>query len=124
MIAYFASDLIWATRIKGVAEDLGFAARPVRTVQMLHDRLSDSPVRGLIVDLDQPETALELVRAMREWEKEAHAATALKIIAFGPHVEAESLAAALRMGANAALTRGAFHHKLADVITDIERGER
>ena len=34
-VLFLAADLIWATRIKATAEDLGVAARPVRTMEML-----------------------------------------------------------------------------------------
>jgi len=65
MILYFASDLIWATKIKGAADALGLPCRPVRSMEMLEARLADSPVRSLIVDLDRPEEAMAMVRRVR-----------------------------------------------------------
>lgn len=114
MIAYFASDLIWATRIKACADDLGIAARPVRSLDMLDARLADSPVRGLVVDLDQPQTAMMLIKRVREWP-------AIRIVAFGPHVETEALGEARRLGADAVMTRGAFHSRLADVLRELDQ---
>lgn len=121
MIAYFASDLVWATRIKGLAEDLGIAARPVRNIQMLDARLADSPVAGLIVDLDAPEPAMALITRLRQWEaqKPDENRPRMRIVAFGPHIETQALAEAKRAGADAAMTRGAFHHQLADVLKAI-----
>lgn len=126
MIAYFASDLIWATRIKACTDDLGIAARPVRNLDMLNARLADSPVRGLIVDLDQPETAMGLIQRVREWESQKIAAkhdenASIRIVAFGPHVEAEALGEARRLGSDAVMTRGAFHARLADVLRELGR---
>ncbi|MBL8746584.1 MAG: hypothetical protein JNK58_09550 [Phycisphaerae bacterium] len=126
MIAYFASDLVWATRIKACADDLGLPARPVRNLDMLNARLGDSPVRGLIVDLDQPETATALIRRAREWSStesptEHAARSPIRIVAFGPHVETEALGEARRLGADAVMTRGAFHARLADVLRDLGR---
>lgn len=119
MIAYFATDLLWATRIKSTAEDLGIPARPVRDITMLDARLGDSPVRGLIVDLDNPEMALPMIRRVREWE--AHAdRSPLRVVAFGPHVESAALGEARRCGADSVLTRGAFHSGLAEIIRELE----
>lgn len=127
MIAYFASDLVWATRIKGLAEDLGIAARPVRNIEMLEARLADSPVSGLIVDLDAPDTALALVARLRAWEAENASKTGEKspprrVVAFGPHVETQALTEARRAGADAAMTRGAFHHQMAEVLKALSPG--
>lgn len=65
MILYFASNLIWATRIKSLADDLGLPCRPVRNPDMLDARLADSPVRALVVDLDAGEPAIDLIRHLR-----------------------------------------------------------
>lgn len=126
MIAYFAADLVWATRIKSCADDLGVPARPVRSLEMLNARLGDSPVRGLIVDLDQPETAMALIQRVREWSSGAAVGSsstreAIRIIAFGPHVETEALGEARRLGADVVMTRGAFHARLADILRELGR---
>jgi hypothetical protein len=123
MIAFFASDLLWATRIKGVALDLGIEARPVRTVEMLEARLAEGAVRGLIVDLDASETALALIRRVREWQA-AHAEPGkpptepVRVVAFGPHVETAVLEEARRAGASRVMTRGAFSSRLAEVVEE------
>lgn len=97
---------------------------------MLDARLADSPVAGLIVDLDAPETALELVRRLRAWEAQnqqentGESRRRMPIVAFGPHVETEALAQARREGADAAMTRGAFHHQLADVLKAVAGGSK
>lgn len=123
MIAYFASDLIWATRIKGLADDLGIPARPVRTIEMLEARLADSPVAGLVVDLDAPETGLALIERVRSWESDQSGdgsnRSPVRIVAFGPHVGIEVLDAARAAGADAVMTRGAFHNQLAEVLKAI-----
>lgn len=118
MIAYFASDLVWATRIKSCADDLGIPARPVRNLDMLNARLADSAVRGLIVDLDQPETALALVRRVQEWQSQntPENQRRIRLVAFGPHVETAALGEARSLGCDAVMTRGAFHSRLAEVL--------
>jgi CheY-like chemotaxis protein len=118
MILYLASDLLWATRIKATAEDLGLPARPVRTLDMLKARLADSPVKALICDLEAPELSLELIRHVKapaEGEKPA----AVRVLCFGPHVAKETLQAARDAGADEVLTRGAFDHHLPEVLMSL-----
>lgn len=115
MLLYFAADLLWATRIKALATDLGIAARPVRTVEMLEARLADSPVRALVVDLDVPETALALIARLRDPEA-GDRERAVRVLAWGPHVEKELFEQARRAGADEVLTRGAFDHAMPEIL--------
>lgn len=115
MIAYLAADLIWATRIKSAAEGMGVSARPVRSLEMLEARLADSPVRGLIVDLDAPpEVAMALIRRAKE--------AGLRTVAFGPHVATDLLEEAARAGATTVLPRGAFAAKMGEIMRGLEGG--
>lgn len=125
MIVFFATDLIWATRIKGTADTLGVACRPVRTPEMLAARLADSPVRAMIVDLDTPDVALELIGRLRGWEADRAndggppATGRVRIVAFGPHMAKDDLQAAREAGADDVLPRGAFDHNLPDIMLDL-----
>lgn len=113
MIAYLAADLLWATRIKGAADGIGVPARPVRTLAMLEERLADSDVRGLIVDLDAPtEIAIALIRRAAE--------AGVRTVAFGPHVATDLLAAAAEAGAQTVLPRGAFAGRMGEIIRGLE----
>lgn len=145
MIVFHAADLLWASKIKGTAEALGLPARPVRTLEMLESRLGDSPVTALIVDLDAPEVALSLIERVRrvdapqsptpnqhnELRANNHSAfgnrvggadvpvssaARIRVVAFGPHVAVEQLQAAKRAGADAVMTRGAFHARLPETL--------
>lgn len=117
MILYHCADLIWATKIKGAADALGLAARPVRTVEMLEARLGDSRPTGLVVDLDASEAALALIGRAR-----AEAGWGGRIVAFGPHVAVEALEAARRAGADAVMARGAFNARMSEVLRDLASG--
>jgi hypothetical protein len=119
MILYAAADLLWATRIKATAEDAGVAARPVRSLEMLEARLADSDVRGLIVDLDAPELALELVTRMRDGRSTA-GDRSVRVLAFGPHVRADLFQRVREAGADRAMARGAFASSLDQVLTDLD----
>jgi hypothetical protein len=119
MILYFAADLLWATRIKAEADAVGIAARPVRSIEMLEDRLADSPVTALLVDLDSPQTAIELIRFVRAAEVAAESPR-VQVVAWGPHVGIEAMESAKEAGADAVMARGAFANRLAELLTRLD----
>lgn len=115
MVLYSAADLVWATRIKSLADDLGVPCRPARNESMLRDRLGDSDVRALLVDLEAPERAFELLSVLRgagAGDRER----SVKIIAWGPHVAVDLLSKAREAGADEVLTRGAFSSSLPTLL--------
>jgi len=117
MILYLAADLIWASKIKATAESLGLACRPVRNMEMLEARLADSDVKSLVVDLDVAEMALEMVgRVKGQNGKGAHGHREVRVLAFGPHVARDALAAAQAAGADEVMTRGGFDHNMDQVL--------
>lgn len=132
MILYCASDLLWATRIKRLAEDMGLPCRPVRNPDMLRDRLAEGPVAALIVDLEaeQADALLAAASAIglppdgeaRERVAAPEPPSALPphlrprhVIAFGPHVDRARLQQARARGAET-LTRGAFEANLPRIL--------
>lgn len=121
MILYFAADLLWATRIRSTAEGLGIQVRPVRNVAMLQARLADSPVRGVVIDLDGGDAALELIAHIRAPENTG-GSPPIRIVAWGPHVNVEKLRAAKEAGADAVMARGAFSRALPRVLRELEEG--
>lgn len=115
MIVYLASDLVWATRIKAMAEDLGLPARPVRSVEMLEARLADSAVTAFIADLEKPEEALAMMARLRG-PGASDKDRGVRIVAFGPHIARDRLQQARDAGADDVMPRGAFDHHLADIL--------
>jgi len=123
MVLYFAADLIWASKIKATADALSVPCRPVRSIEMLDARLADSSVRALIVDLESPQTALQLIQHLREpGASEAH--RGIRVVAFGPHVAKDQLQAARDAGADSVMTRGSFDANLDDVLLKLGSGGR
>lgn len=126
MILYSAADLIWATKIKSMADDLGIPCRPVRSVEMLEARLADSPVRALVVDLEAPEVGLALIARLRgagAGERDRGGGVwggKVRIVAFGPHVAKDLLQAARDAGADDVMPRGAFDHGMADILRGLQ----
>ena len=114
MILYLAADLIWASRIKATANALGLAARPVHTLEMLEDRLSDADPVALLLDLDAPSPALAMLARVRDPARPT--ARKLRVLAWGPHVAKDLLQQARDLGADEVLTRGAFDHAMEDIL--------
>lgn len=115
MILYFATDLLWASKIKGVADALGLPCRPVRTVEMLEARLADTEPTAILLDLTTPETAMGLIARLRD-DRAGQKERAIRVIAFGPHVEKDALQAARNAGADEVLTRGALDHHMEEIL--------
>lgn len=125
MIAYFASDLAWAMRIKACADDLGMEARPARNLESLDKLRAGGACLALIVDLSDPAPALGLIRAVREAESRPitpgdHAPRRIRILAFGPHLETQALAAARAAGADEILARGVFANQLPELLRRLD----
>ncbi|MBM4109437.1 MAG: response regulator transcription factor [Phycisphaerae bacterium] len=118
MILYMAADLLWATKIKCHAEALDVTARPARDLDTLKARLHDSDPRALLVDLDEPETALELIRHLRD-DRNNERHMKIRVVAWGPHVEKDLLQRALDAGADEVLTRGSLEHHLDEVLLSL-----
>lgn len=118
MILFHSSDLIWATKIKGTAEALGLAARPVRTLEMLEARLADSDVSAVVVDLEAPDVALALIRRLRPADRGARE-HAIRVLAYGPHVATDQFDLARRAGADHVVARGAFNARMSSILSDL-----
>jgi len=116
MLLYFAADLVWATRIKALANDLGISARPVRTLDMLNARLAEGGVKALLVDLDSPDLALQLIARLKG-DAASPSERSVRVLAWGPHVQRDLFQQARNAGADEVLTRGAFDHVLPDLLT-------
>ncbi len=118
MILYFATDLLWASKIKGAGDALGLACRPVRNVEMLAARLADSAPTAILIDLTTPDTALALIGWLRG-PRAGAAERAVRILAFGPHVEKDLFQQARDAGADDVVPRGALDPNLEDVLVNL-----
>lgn len=121
MLLYLAADLLWASKIRSTADAIGVPGRPVRSLEMLAARLADSPVKALMVDLEAGAVAIEMIRHVRAQPDAALAG--MPILAFGPHVNVDGLAAAKAAGASAAVARGGLQADLAGAITRLVAGK-
>jgi hypothetical protein len=123
MIIYLAADLLWASKIKSTAEAIGIPARPARNGQMLTDRLADSPVTAILLDLDAGPVAFELLQIATAARSATTPPKAIRICCFGPHVQADELRQAKAQGADVVLARGALHANLPGYLTSLHQGQ-
>lgn len=82
---------------------------------MLEARLADCPGAAMVVDLDLGDLAIELIAL-------AVRSGSVRVVAFGPHVATDALAAAREAGAHTVLARGAFATRLPQILTDLAGG--
>ncbi|TVS08106.1 MAG: hypothetical protein EA423_02375 [Phycisphaerales bacterium] len=115
MILYLASDLIWATKIKGVAEHLGVPCRPVRTPEMLEARLADCEVAAVLLDLEKPEEAMAMIARLRG-DGASEQDQKIRVVAFGPHVLVELFQQARDAGADEVLARGVLDRNMPEIL--------
>lgn len=108
MILYRASDLIWASRIRATAEAVGVRVRPASVAA-----LAEETPTALLVDLESGNEAMDVIAEV----KRNH--PGCRIIAFGPHVREDLFEMARRAGADEALPRGAFDHRLAEILRSV-----
>lgn len=120
MIVYHCADLIFATKVRSTAESLDIVTRPVRDADRLRNRLdqvddgkANDPVTGVIIDLETGQTGLDMIEQVKQHD------AAVPIVAFGPHVEVEALAAAEQRGADVVMPRGAFNAQLPAILKQL-----
>jgi CheY-like chemotaxis protein len=102
-----SDDLIFTSRICGVARASGQTLVAARSAAELVELARGAQPRCVIVDLDNPGLDLPaLVRSLHELVPR------LQIVAYGPHVNAELLHAARLAGCEPVLPRSKFVEQL------------
>jgi CheY-like chemotaxis protein len=98
-----SDDLIFTSRIAGTARALGLEVRQVRALDQLPEMAARLGTRCVIVDLSFPGLDLpEMMRRLGEPGKRP------RVVAYGSHVDAESLRAARAAGCTPVLPRSKF----------------
>lgn len=103
-VVLLSSDLMVVSRVEGAAAQTGAKIRAASNAAAAIEFCSDEQVDVLIVDLSMP--ALDptaLVTQLR-----ADASHSVRVVAFGPHVHEERLAAAREAGCDTVMSRGQF----------------
>ncbi len=102
-VLVLSDDLIFSSRITGVARDHGIPAFVSRGVEAAVERLSNEPTTCVILDLAVAGNKLgELIAALKALPQKP------RIVAYGSHVDTASLRAAAEVGCDVVLPRSRF----------------
>ena len=102
-------DLMIGSHAAGAANRQAVRLKIVPNAQKLLESFATDPVRLVILDLAAPNLDVEsLVAELRSRPDPP------RVIAFGPHVHADRLAAARAAGCDRVMARGQFHAQVDD----------
>jgi DNA-binding response OmpR family regulator len=111
------SDLVLRSQLAGAATRVGAQVDIVASLDELLTRGRATQPSLVILDLNHAElTPAEIVPRIRE-----HVGGAT-ILAFGPHVHKERLAAATAAGCDRVLSRGQFHAGMESILESLGLG--
>ena len=111
-IVLLSGDLMGASRVEGAVRQAGADFRLVPTIDAAAAICGQQPVAAVMVDLATPGLdPAELVQRIHSGADQPPA-----IIAFGPHVLDERLAAAEQAGCDQVLSRGQFMAQIQEVL--------
>lgn len=114
------ADLIFASRIRGVAAQVGAEVITVGTPEALLQNARERRPGLILVDLDtRVGDAPALINELKGDENLRD----VRVIAFGSHLDREALQAARAAGADRVLARSAFVRELQSLLAGIGGGE-
>jgi len=103
-VVLVTSDLMVVSHVQGAAARAGVAVQTAANADQAAELAKMTETRLVIVDLAMP--SLELSALVTRCK--AQRPTAPRIVAFGPHVHEDRLAAARHAGCDAVMSRGQF----------------
>jgi CheY-like chemotaxis protein len=112
-ILFLTTDLMFSSRVAGAAARAGMTMRTVGSAAALLEQVAavEAPP-FVLLDLNMLEfDPRQLVPALRAASNPPRA-----IVAYGPHVHEDRLAAATAAGCDEVLTRGQFNARMDDVL--------
>lgn len=110
-IIYLTNDLMFSSRVSAAAHAAATDMHVTGDVSELPALLPGGAVRLVILDLNLPSLDLAAVLpSIRE------AAPDVVVIAYGPHVHEQKLAAARAAGCNQVLSKGEFNASASELI--------
>jgi DNA-binding NarL/FixJ family response regulator len=107
-----SDDLMFTSRITGTARDLGLAVKVAISSEALVNLARQQTPRCVIIDLSNPSLILaDLLRQLAE-----ACAPMPRLVAYGSHVDAETLRAARAAGCDPVLPRSKFVEELPKAL--------
>ncbi|MFV0446565.1 MAG: hypothetical protein ACK5Q5_23595 [Planctomycetaceae bacterium] len=113
MIVLLSGDLLFGSRFHSAAEHLGIETCGALSAAQALSAIERGRVTGLCVDLEV--TPLDIA----EFVTTARSTQPLRIVAYGPHVHGDRLAAAETAGCDAVLSRGEFNRRMTDLLKQL-----
>ena len=107
-VLYLTKDLFFSSRVCSLARDAGVAIDVIASVDAC---VTKADTALAIVDLNLPQ--LDIVTTVAKLRETVGR---VKIIAYGPHVESATLAAAERAGCDLVLPRSKFDQQIAGIL--------
>ncbi len=107
-------DLMFASRITGEARALGLTVKPARTLEQFFDLAGREAPSCVLLDLAFP--ALDLLDLIHRLSAAGHPLP--RIVAYGSHVDTESLRAARSAGCDPVLPRSKFVEELPRALPE------
>ena len=106
-------DLIFTSRIVGTARDLGLEVKPFKTAEALLSAARQEHPNCVIIDLSNPSLKLdEFARQLKSLD-----ASAPRIVAYGSHVNTQTLQAAREAGCDPVVARSKFVESLPNALS-------
>ena len=107
-------DLIFFSRVAGTARAAGLVVKQVRTPDAMVDAAKQASPNCVILDLQNE--GLELAAFLAQLREACPVMP--RTVAFGSHVEAETLRAARQLGCDLVMPRSQFAEKLEDSLKE------
>lgn len=107
-LVLLSSDLAVLSRVEGAATRLGQSVRSANGESQAVDFCKAEVANTLIVDLSMP--SLDLASMVNQLKSDEGSGT--RVVAFGPHVHEQRLAAAREAGCDLVVSRGQFFSQL------------
>jgi PleD family two-component response regulator len=113
MILAVLDDLMFTSKIRTTAGQLGVDIRFARSAEAAMNEIRRTPPTLVILDLNNPRTdPLGIVAAV----KQDPALGSVRTVGYASHVQTDVIEAARRAGVDTVLPRSAFAQHLADIL--------
>jgi CheY-like chemotaxis protein len=110
-VVLLANDLMVVSRLQSAATQVGAHIHSAAGGNQALQLCENKNARLLVIDLATPGLELDFVQQMK-----AGPARGTRVIAFGPHVHKERLAAARDAGCDLVLSRGQFFNEVEAIL--------
>lgn len=110
-VVLLANDLMVASRLQNAASKIDAKIHSATTGSQAIELCDQEKIGLLIIDLAMPGLQLDFVQQLK-----SKPGNGPRIVAFGPHVHKDRLAAAREAGCDVVLSRGQFFSEIESVL--------